>query len=77
MQNNTCRFLSFSRRNKRLQRYDLCSKQFESARNNPKAIPQINSARNLIRVENTTMFFIIEEVKETVPDFSQGNVKVL
>ena len=35
----------------------------------PRAIQQINN--------NTTMLFIIEEVKETVLDFSQGNVKVL
>ena len=32
---------------------------------------------NLDRTENTTMFFIIEETKETVLDFSQGTVKVL
>ena len=31
---------------------------------------------NLDRVEGATMFFIIEEVKETVLDFSQGTVKV-
>ena len=32
---------------------------------------------NLDRDGNTTMFFIIEEAKETVLDFSQGTVKVL
>ena len=32
---------------------------------------------NLDREGNTTMFFIIEEAKETVLDFSQGTVKVL
>ena len=32
---------------------------------------------NLGRVGNTTMFFIIEEAKETVLDFSQGTAKVL
>ena len=31
----------------------------------------------LARAGNTTMFFIIEEAKETVLDFSQGTVKVL
>ena len=42
----------------------------------PKAIQQINFAANLDRRGNTTMFFIIEEVKETALDFSQGTVKV-
>ena len=43
----------------------------------PKAIQQINFTANLDRAGNTTMFFIIEEAKETVLDFSQGTVKVL
>ena len=44
----------------------------------PRAIQQINvTAINLDRAGNTTMFFIIEEAKETVLDFSQGTVKVL
>ena len=43
----------------------------------PRAIQQINFTANLDRTENTTMFFIIEEAKETVLDFSQGTVKVL
>ena len=42
-----------------------------------KAIQQINFTANLNRDGNTTMFFITEEVKETIFDFSQGNVKVL
>ena len=43
-----------------------------------KAIQQINFTGNLVRdpVANTTMFFIIEEAKEPVSDFSQGTVKV-
>ena len=32
---------------------------------------------NLERAGNTTMFFIIEEAKETVFEFSQGTVKIL
>ena len=41
----------------------------------PKAIHQINFTGNL---ENeSTIFFIVEEAKETVLDFSQGTVKVL
>ena len=43
----------------------------------PRAIHQINFTANLDRVGNTTIFFIIEEAKETVLDFSQGTVKVL
>ena len=43
----------------------------------PRAVQQINFTANLDRQENTTIFFIIEEAKETVLDFSQGTVKVL
>ena len=43
----------------------------------PRAIQQINFTANLDRVGNTTMFFIIEEAKDMVLDFSQGTVKVL
>ena len=43
----------------------------------PRAIQQINFTENLDRTENTTMFFIIEEAKETVLDFSQRTVRVL
>ena len=43
----------------------------------PRAIQQINFTANLDREGNTTMFFITEEAKENVFDFSQGSVKVL
>ena len=43
----------------------------------PRAIQQINFTANLDRPGNTTMFFIIEEAKKTVFEFSQGTVKVL
>ena len=43
----------------------------------PRAIQQINFTANLDRAGNTTMFFITEEAKETVLDFSEGTVKVL
>ena len=43
---------------------------------NARAIQQINSTANLDRT-GTAMFFIIEEAKEIVFDFSQGTVKVL
>ena len=43
----------------------------------PKAIQQINFPANLDRDGNTRIFFIIEEAKETILDFSRGTVKVL
>ena len=43
----------------------------------PKAIQQIDFTGNLDRAGNTRIFFILEEVKETVLDFSQGTVKFL
>ena len=43
----------------------------------PRAIQQINITANLDRAGNTTIFFIIEEAKQIVLDFSQGNVKFL
>ena len=43
----------------------------------PRAIQQINFAANFDKAGNTTMFFVIEEAKETLLDFSKGTVKVL
>ena len=43
----------------------------------PKAIQQINFTGNLDGANNAIMFFITEEVKEAISDFSQGTVKVL
>ena len=54
---------------------DLSKQQALDA--DPRAIQQINFTANLDREGNTTMFFIIEEEKETVFEFSQGAVKVL
>ena len=42
-----------------------------------RAIQQINFTANLDRAENTTIFFVIEQAKETIVEFSQGTVKVL
>ena len=51
---------------------DLSKQQALDA--DPKAIQKINLTGNL---ENqSTIFFIIEEVKETVLDFSEGSVNV-
>ena len=43
----------------------------------PRAIEQINFAPNLDRPGNTKIYFIPEEAKETILNFSQGTVKVL
>ena len=43
----------------------------------PKAIQPINFTENLDRARNTRIYFILEEAKETVSEFSQGTVKVL
>ena len=43
----------------------------------PKALQQTNVTSNLDRPGNITMFFIIEEAKRTILDFSQGTVKAL
>ena len=54
---------------------DLSKQQALDA--DPKAIQQVNFTGNLAGEgnENTTMFFITEEVKETVLDFSQELLK--
>ena len=42
-----------------------------------KAIQQINFTENLDRAGNSRIYFTLEEVTETVLDFSQGTLKVL
>ena len=54
---------------------DLSKQQALDA--DPKAIQEINFTANLDRAGNTRTYFILEEVKETVLDFSQETVKVL
>ena len=51
---------------------DLSKQQALDA--NAKAIKQINFSGNIAR--QATIFFIIEEAKEAVLDFSQGTVKL-
>ena len=43
----------------------------------PRAIQQINFTANLDRAGETRIYFILEEAKETILDFSPGAVKVL
>ena len=54
---------------------DLSKQQALDA--DPKAIQQINFTANLDTPGHTRIYFILEEAKETVFEFSQGTVKVL
>ena len=54
---------------------DLSKQQALRADN--RIIQQINFTVNLDRANNTIIFFILEEKKETAFDFSQGTVKIL
>ena len=54
---------------------DLSKQQALDA--DPRAIQQINFTANLDRAGNTRVYFILEEAKETILDFSQGTVKLL
>ena len=51
---------------------DLSKQQALGA--DPKAIQKISFTENLDRNRDTKKFFITEEVKETILDFSQGTV---
>ena len=54
---------------------DLSKQQALDA--DPKAFQQINFTANLNREDNTRFYFILEEAKGTVFEFSQGTVKIL
>ena len=54
---------------------DLSKQQVLDA--DPRAIQQINFTANLDRAGNARIYFILEEAKETVLEFSQGTVKIL
>ena len=54
---------------------DLSKQQALDA--DPRAIQQINFTANLDSAGNARVYFILEEAKETILDFSQGTVKVL
>ena len=54
---------------------DLSKQQALDA--DPKAIQQSNFTANIARAGNTRTYFIFEEAKEIVFEFSQGTVKVL
>ena len=54
---------------------DLSKQQALDA--DPRAIQQINLTANLDKAGNTRVYFILEEAKGNILDFSQGTVKVL
>ena len=54
----------------------VLSKQ-QTLDSDPRAIQQINFTAKLDRDEGATIFFVIEQAKETVLEFSQETVKVL
>ena len=54
---------------------DLSKQQVLDA--DPRAVQQINFTANLGRAENTRVYFILEEAKESILDFSQGTAEVL
>ena len=54
---------------------DLSKQQALDA--DPRATQQINFTANLDRAGNTSIYFILEEAKETILNFSEGTVKVL
>ena len=66
---------SYLKENYKMIAIDLSKQQVLDA--DPRAIQQINFTANLDRAGNTRFYFILEEAKETVFEFSQGTVKVL
>ena len=66
---------SYFKENYKLIAIDLSKQQALDA--DPRAIQQINFTANLDRAGNTRFYFILEEAKETIFEFSQGTVKVL
>ena len=66
---------TYFKENYKLIAIDLSKQQALDA--DPKAIKQTNFTENLNRPGQTTMFFIIEETKENILDFSNGTAKVL
>ena len=68
------RLCLFQKKNYKIIAIDLSKQQALDV--DPKAIQQINFTANLNRA-NTRFYFILEEAKETVFEFSQGTVKVL
>ena len=58
-------------------RIDVDLSKHQALDADPTAIFQINFTANLDREDNTRIYFILEEGKETILNFAQGTVKVL
>ena len=67
--------LMFIKKHYKMKAIDLSKQQVLEA--GPKATQQIDFTGNQDQPEYTTMFFIIEEAKNTIWDFSQGIVREL
>ena len=65
---------NYFRKHYKLTGIDLSKQQLLNG--DQKALQEINFTGNVDRNNGATMFFMIEEAKETVLDFSQGIVKV-
>ena len=68
-------FYPYTNENYKMIAIDFCEQQALDV--DPIPIHQINYIGNLARDGNTTMFFIIEESKETILDFSQSTLGAL
>ena len=66
---------TYFKKNYKMIAIDLSKQQALDA--DPRAIQQINFTVNLDTDGNTRFYFILEEAKETIFEFSQGTVKVL
>ena len=64
-----------SNENEKLLTIDLSKKQVVNL--DPKVLQWINLTENLEQPGNKKMLFIIDEVKDTILDFSKGTLKVL
>ena len=67
--------ITYFKENYKMIATDLSKQQGLNA--DPTAIQHMNFTANLARDGNKKMFFIIEENKELMLDFSKGTVKVL
>ena len=70
-----CYTISFFKNHDKMIVVDLSKQQALDA--DPKAIQQINFTANLDTPGRTRIYFILEETKETIFEFSQRTVKVL
>ena len=66
---------SYFKENYKMNAIDLSKQQALDA--DPRALQKINVTGSLDRYGDTRMFFIIEEARETILDFSRGTVRIL